>query len=138
MNDATPSWAASSAPAPKPERARPPITLVAACWLAAAEGAAEVVHLAGRDELTPGLRVFVALIVGAKLPLARAALRLSSVGAMGLFLYEATSLTVAAVGGFDGTIRVVLAVVAFAVGGLLAASLHAFPTPELPRLGVDP
>lgn len=111
-----------------------PGTLRAAAGLVAAEALVEAVVVARRDELTVGLRVMLLAFVSLKWVFAARVVRLRAGAALGLFLIEGTSV-VAALGATDapGLARVALAVTALAAIVLLAASLHAFPEPPLPR-----
>jgi hypothetical protein len=111
-----------------------PWTLRAAAWVVAAEAAAEAVGVAGRSELTPGLRVGLVLCVSLKALFAWRALRLSAGAVLGLLMLEGTTV-VAALGatGTPAAVRLALAGVALVVLALLSSSLHAFPSPTLPK-----
>ena len=116
-----------------------PVTLVVAAGLCAVLAVVQVVFIAGRDELVPALRVFLALIAGSQLLLAWGLLRRSSGAALGVFLFEATALVAALAGGLGtGAARFLLAAGALAVIVLLALSLRAFPSPALPALPSRP
>src|SRR5690606_525140 len=97
------------------------------------EALVEAVVVAGRSGLTPGLRVGLVLCIGLKGLFAWRALHRSHGAALGLFLLQGTTL-VAAFGavGAPSAVRLALAAAALASIGLLAASLHAFPAPQLP------
>jgi hypothetical protein len=111
-----------------------PWTLRAAVGLVVVEAVAEAVGVAGRSELTPGLRVGLVLCVGLKVLFAWRARRLSPGGMLGLLMLEGTTV-VAALGATDATaaVRLALAGVALVVLALLSSSLHAFPSPTLPK-----
>jgi hypothetical protein len=111
-----------------------PTRLRFAAVLVAAEALVEVMVVAGRDELTTGLRVMLVAFLSLKWVCAVGVLRLRAGAALGLFLLEGTSV-VAAAGATDApaAARAALAAVAVAVIVLLAASLHAFPAPPVPR-----
>jgi hypothetical protein len=111
-----------------------PWTLRAAVALVAVEALVEAVVVTGRSELTPGLRVFLVLCVGLKWLFAWRVLRLSAGAAFGLLLLEGTTV-VAALAAIESSTgaRVALGGVALAVLVLLSSSLHAFPSPTLPK-----
>lgn len=111
-----------------------PWTLRAAAGLVSVEALAEGVAVVGRTALTPGLRVLLVLCLSLKWLFAWRALRLSAGAALGLLLLEGTTI-VAALGAVSSGagVRLALGVTAATVIALLAASLHAFPAPELPR-----
>jgi hypothetical protein len=111
-----------------------PATLRAAAGLVAAEALVEAVVIVRRDELTAGLRVMLLGFLSFKWLFAAGVLRLRAGSALGLFLLEGTSV-VAAAGATDAHpgARAALAATALAAIVLLAASLHAFPEPPLPR-----
>jgi hypothetical protein len=111
-----------------------PWTLRAAAGLVSIEAAAEAIGVAGRSELTPGLRVGLVLCVSLKWLFAWRALRLSAGAVLGLLMLEGTTV-VAALGATEapGEVRVALAGVALVVLVLLSSSLHAFPSPTLPK-----
>lgn len=111
-----------------------PWTLRAAAGLVSVEALAEGVAVVGRTALTPGLRVLLVLCLSLKWLFAWGALRLSAGAALGLLLLEGTTI-VAALGAVSSGagVRLALGVTAATVIALLAASLHAFPAPELPR-----
>lgn len=111
-----------------------PWTLRAAAGLVSVEALAEAVVVAGRAELTPGLRVGLVLCVSLKWMFAWRALRLRAGAMLGLLMLEGTTI-VAAFGAVESSLgaRVGVGVVALASLGLLSSSLHAFPSPELPK-----
>jgi len=111
-----------------------PWTLRAAAGLVSIEAAGEAIGVAGRSELTPGLRVGLVLCVALKWVFAWRALRLSAGAVLGLLMLEGTTV-VAALGATEAAaeVRVALAGVALAVLVLLSSSLHAFPSPSLPK-----
>ncbi len=111
-----------------------PWTLRAAAGLVSVEALVEGVAVAGRTALTPGLRVVLVLSIATKWLFAWRVLRLSPGAALGLLLLEGTTI-VAAFGAVDTDLLVRLALggTALVVLVLLLASLHAFPTPALPK-----
>jgi len=111
-----------------------PWTLPAAVGLVSVEALVEALAVAGRSSLTPGLRVGLVLCVALKWLFAWRVVHLSAGAALGLLLLEGTTL-VAALGAVDTPtpVRLALAASAATVLGLLSASLHAFPSPTLPR-----
>ena len=116
------------------------MTLALAAALIAVMVAAEVVHLLGRSDLVPAMRVFLALVVGSQLGLAWGLLRRSSGAALGVYLCETTTFLAAVAGGLgSGLAQPLLGIGAVAVVVLLSVSMRAFPRPELPmppgRLG---
>lgn len=123
----------STAPA-TPAAVAPPWSLRAAAGLVSVEALAECLAVVGRTALTPGLRALLVLCLGLKWVFAWRVLRLSAGAALGLLLLEGTTI-VAAFGAVDadGLVRLALGATALAVVALLAASLHAFPPPVLPK-----
>jgi hypothetical protein len=110
-----------------------PITLTAAAWLAVVLTLCELVYISGRSELTPGLRVMLCVMVGLQLVFAQRAASLSAGGVFGLFACEAMAV-IAAIGASGPiAIRLALAAAAITTIVLLAASLHAFPSPSITR-----
>ncbi len=141
--DGTPTWAtearprrlapAASAPGGRPP---PPITLVLAAAAVTVLAVAEAAHVAGREELVPGFRIGLGLVVALQVVLAAFVVRRSSGAALGLFLCQATTVVAALGGGFGDDRRLAYAGGALLVAVLLGASLHAFPAPRLPP--IDP
>jgi hypothetical protein len=134
---ARPSWAEPPRPAASPssDRARhgrPPATLVVAGAGAAALAGAGVVHVLGRDDLEPALRVALAGVLALQVALVVLALRGSAAAVMVLLLCVLTMGPAALAGGLGGA-RALLASGAGAVLALLARSLRWFPGYELPR-----
>jgi hypothetical protein len=110
-----------------------PATLTAAAWLVVVLTLCELAFTAMRKELTPGLRVMLCAMVGLQLVLAQQAARRSAGAVLGLFAYEAMAV-IAAIGARGPiVVRLLLAAAAITAIGLLAASLHAFPTPSISR-----
>ncbi len=123
----------ASAP-PSRQALAPPKTLLAAAVLVSLEALVESVVVLGRSELTLGLRVLLVLCLALQWLFAWRVLRLSHGAALGLLMFEGTTI-VAAFGAVESTGlgRLVLGGSALLVIVLLAASLHAFPAPILPR-----
>jgi hypothetical protein len=134
VDDDAPSWVVSPAPpASSPPMAAVPARLWLLVPLTALLAAAEVVHVATRDELVAGLRGFLVVVVGVQVPLAYLVVRRSAGAALATLVYQGTTVVAALVGGF-GELRLALAAGAAVGMALLASSLHAFPTPTLPPL----
>lgn len=114
-------------------RVEPPWTLRAAAGLVSVEALVECVSVVGRTNLTAGLRTMLVVSLALKWLFAWRALRLSAGAALGLLLLEGTTV-VAAFGAVDTDpwVRTALGASALSVIALLAASLHAFPSPDLP------
>ncbi len=110
-----------------------PGTLRAAAAVISIEAVVEAVVIAHREDLTPGLRVILLLFLSLKWVFAWRAQKLRAGPALGLFLLEGT--TAVASLGLHAPVpaRLALGATAVLACGLLAASLHAFPTPELPK-----
>lgn len=111
-----------------------PWTLRAGVGLVAMEALVEAIVVAGRTELTTGLRALLVLCIGLKWLFGWRALYLSPGAMLGLLMLEGTTV-VAALGAVDASVtaRVGLATVALAALVLLSSSLHAFPSPTLPK-----
>jgi hypothetical protein len=120
--------------APAPAVTVLPWTLRAAAGLVSVEALVECVAVLGRSALTPGLRLLLVLCVALKWLFAWRVLHLSAGAALGLLLLEGTT-AVAALGAVEADLlaRGALGATAITVIALLAASLHAFPSPELPK-----
>lgn len=132
--DDSPSWLAADRPVARAvPAASTPVALRAAVAIVAVLAAIEVVHITGRDDLVVGMRAFLIVVVALQVLFAVLTLRRSPIGAVGLLVYQVTVLLAATAGGF-GEVRGPLAVGALAVVVLVARSLGAFPTPELPRI----
>lgn len=111
-----------------------PWTLRAAAALVAAEALVEAVAARSRTKLTAGLRGFLVLCLGLKWLFAWRLLHLSAGAALGLLMLQGTTI-VAAFGAVDLALatRPALGGTAAAVMALVLASLHAFPSPTLPK-----
>ncbi len=111
-----------------------PWTLRSAVWLVSGEALVEALAVAGRTELTVGLRTGLVLCVGLKWLFAWRILHLGAGAMLGLLLLEGTTV-VAAFAAVEAalTARLVVGGVAAAALVLLASSLHAFPSPTLPK-----
>lgn len=104
-----------------------------AAALVAIEALVEAVVVARRDELVPGFRVVLILVLSLKWLWASGVTRLRPGAALGLFMIEGIS-AVAALGAVDAPAgaRIALAATAVLAIGLLASSLHLFPDAPLP------
>ena len=111
-----------------------PWALRAAVVLVVVEALVEAIVVARRSELTPGLRVGLVLCLGLKWIFAWRVLHLSAGAMLGLLMLEGTTV-VAAFGATTASplARVALGAVALVTMGLLSSSLHAFPSPTLPK-----
>lgn len=135
MSDATPSWVTppSAPPSPSAARPRPTARLVLVVVATALLAGAEAVHVARRDDLVVGLRVFLVGVVAFQVVLAVLAARRSAGAALGLLACQLT-VAVASLGGGFGDQRALYAVGAVLVFALVAASLSAFPSVVLPPI----
>lgn len=111
-----------------------PFTLSAAVLLVSVEALAEAVAVSSRAELTTGLRVGLIACIALKWLFAWGVTRLRAGAALGLLLLQGTTV-VAALGASEVDLvpRMALGATASTVLLLLLASLHAFPTPTLPK-----
>ena len=75
--------------------------------------AAELAYVAGRHELTVGLRVALMVIVGLQFVLARGALHMSAGSVLGLFAFEGMAAVAAVAGDGALVVRGALAFVAY-------------------------
>jgi hypothetical protein len=107
------------------ERGRPPATLVAAAVGMAGLVASEIVHVVGRDDLRPVVKVALVGGIALQVPCGALALRRSPTAAMLLLLCAVSALVAAAASG-----AVLFAVGAAVVLALLARSLRWFPSVE--------
>lgn len=98
------------------------------------ETVVEIVAVAGRDDLRSGLRIMLISCLSLKIVFAWRARRLRAGPALGLLLFEGTTV-VAAFGAVELAFpaRLALGATAIIVMALVFASLHAFPEPALPR-----
>ena len=113
------------------ERPRP---LVWAVDLIVLQTAAELAYVAGRHELTIGLRVALMAVVGLQLVFARGASRLSAGSVLGLLAFEGMAVVAAVAGDGALVVRGALASVSIAVIVLLMVSIASFPSPDLPKI----
>lgn len=111
-----------------------PWTLQAAAGVVSVEALVEAVVVAGRTELTPGLRLGLVLCIALKWLFAWRVLHRSAGAALGLLMLEGTTI-VAAFGATTTSsgARLALGITAALVIVLLAASLHAFPSATFPK-----
>ena len=110
-----------------------PWTLHAAFWLVLVESIAEVVFVVLRDYYGPGGKALVSSGFLAKILFARMARDLSAGGVLGLLVFELVGILVALGADWALGLRLGLVGVVVTVYVLVLSSLHAFPTPELPR-----
>lgn len=134
MSEDAPSWVTAPVAArPVEARGATPGKLRVLLVLTTALAAAEVAHVASRDELVVGLRAFLVVVVAAQVPLAWLVGRRSAGAALATLVYQGTTVVAALVGGF-GDLRPALAAGAAVGFALLATSLDRFPTPTLPPI----
>jgi hypothetical protein len=113
----------------------PPATLRAAVRLVWLITVAELAWVGLRDGLAPGGRMLLGLVIALQLLLGRWALARHAGAVFGLFLFQGTAVLAAI--GAKGLLlaRASLAATAIVIIVLLAASAHAFPSPQLPTRG---
>ena len=111
-----------------------PWSLRVAAAIVVVQVLAELVFVAGRSELTLGLRLGLIAVLALQLVFIRNALRLSAGSVLGLLAFEAMAV-VASIGS-DGPliVRGALAATALSVMVLLLMSIPAFPSPDLPKI----
>ncbi len=110
-----------------------PWQLHAAFWLVLVESIAEGAFVVARDDYGPGGKGLVLLAFVAKVLFADRARRLSAAGVLGLLVFELVGILVALGASWAMGLRLALVATVVAVYVLVLSSLHAFPTPELPR-----
>lgn len=110
-----------------------PWTLHAAFWLVLVESVVEGAFVVGRDDWGAIGKALILLAFVAKVALAHLARRLSAGGAMGLLVAESVGILVALGADWSLALRLALVATVVVVHVLVLSSLHAFPTPELPR-----
>ena len=114
-----------------PARPRP---LVWAVNVIVLQTAVELAYVAGRGELTIGLRVGLMVVVAMQFVFARGALRMSAGSVLGLLAFEGITVVAAIAGDGALVVRGALALAAVAVIVLLMVSIASFPSPDLPKL----
>lgn len=110
-----------------------PWTLHAAFWLVVAESVVEGAFVVGRDDWGAIGKGLILLSFVAKVGFAQLARRLSAGGVLGLLVFEWMGILVAIGAEWSMALRLLLVATVLAVNALVLSSLHAFPTPELPR-----
>ena len=110
-----------------------PWTLHAAFWLVLLESTVEAAFVVGRDDWGAIGKGLILLAFVAKVAFAQLARRCSAGGAMGLLVFELVGILVAIGADWSLALRLLLVATVVAVYALVLSSLHAFPTPELPR-----
>lgn len=116
-----------------PRRSTAPWTLHAAFWLVLVESAIQGAFVIGRDDWGSLGKALILLAFVAKVGLAQLARRLSAGGALGLLVFELVGILVAVGADWAMGLRLALVANVVAVYALVLSSLHAFPTPEIPR-----
>jgi hypothetical protein len=94
----------------------------------------ELAYVAGRHELTVGLRVALMAILALQFLFARGALRMSAGPVLGLLAFEAMAVVAAVAGDGPLVVRGALAFVSVGVIVLLMVSIGSFPSPDLPKI----
>lgn len=117
-----------SEPQPRPR------SLVWAVDLVILETTAELAYVAGRRELTVGLRIALMVIVALQFVFALGALRQSAGSVLALFAFEGMAVVAAVAGDGSLLVRGALASVSIAVIVLLLVSIASFPSPDLPKI----
>ncbi len=95
---------------------------------------AELAYVAGRSELTGGLRLGLMAVLALQLVFIRGAWHLSAGSVLGLLALEGMAVVAAIAGDGALVVRGALALTAVAVMVLLVMSISAFPSPELPKI----
>jgi hypothetical protein len=108
--------------------------LVWATTLVVLQTAAELAYVAGRHELTWGLRIALMLVVSLQLLFARGAFHQSAGSVLGLLALEAMAVVAAIAGDGALVVRGALALTAVTVMVLLMVSIASFPSPDLPKI----
>jgi hypothetical protein len=112
-----------------------PVTLVVALLATTALAAGQAVHVARREDLVVGLRVFLVAVVVFQVVLGVGLLRRSPGSALGLLACQLMT-ALASLGGGFGDQRLVFVAGSVLVFVLVAVSLSAFPSVALPP--IDP
>jgi len=105
-----------------------------AVTIIALQATIELAYVAGRSELTPGLRVGLMAVLALQLVFARGAWHLSAGSVLGLLAFEAMAVVAAVAGDGALLVRGALAASALTVVVLLLMSISAFPSPDLPKI----
>lgn len=110
-----------------------PWTLHAAFWVVLAESVVEAAFMVSRDDWGGLGKALILFAFVAKVGFAHLARRLSAGGVLGLLVFESMGILVAIGAEWSTALRLLLVATVAAVYALVLSSLHAFPTPELPR-----
>jgi hypothetical protein len=111
-----------------------PRTLTWAAVIVVLQTTLELAYVAGRSELTGGLRAGLMAVLALQLLFIRNALRLSAGSVLGLLAFEAMAIVAAIAGDGPLAVRGALALASVSVIVLLLASIPSFPSPELPKI----
>jgi hypothetical protein len=111
-----------------------PRTLTWAAVIVVLQTTVELAYVAGRSELTGGLRLGLMAVLALQFLFIRNALRLSAGSVLGLLALEGMAVVAAIAGDGPIVVRAALASASLSVIVLLLASIPAFPSPELPKI----
>lgn len=109
----------------------PPFTLRLATTLAVAETLGEAIGIGWRDDLRWPLRIALILVISTQILFALGARRFSPGSVFALFAYQIATVVVTLRMRAPVPLRLLLGTSAVATFALLAASLSAFPPPEI-------
>lgn len=112
---------------------RPPVLRWAAT-LVVLQTSAELAYVAGRSELTGGLRLGLMAVLALQFLFVRGLLRFSPGSVLGLLAFEGMAVVAAIAGDGAIVVRGALALTSVSVIALLLASIQAFPSPDLPKI----
>ncbi|MGI8664318.1 MAG: hypothetical protein ACR2LQ_14075 [Acidimicrobiales bacterium] len=110
----------------------PPLTLRLATALAVVQTIGECIAIGWREDFKWPLRVALILVIGVQILFARWARRFSPGGVLCLFAYQIATIVVALATSAPLWLRFLLGGSALSTFALLAASLSAFPSPDIP------
>ena len=111
-----------------------PRSLRWAATIVVLQTSAELAYVAGRTELTLGLRGALMVVLALLLLFIRGAWRLSAGSVLGQLAFESMAVVAAIAGDGPIAVRGALAASALAVLVLLVMSISAFPPADLPKI----
>ena len=123
--------AASRPPSAAASGLVPPLTLRVAAGLVVAQTLGEAIGIGWREDFKWPLRIALILVISTQIVFAMWARRFSPGSMFALFAYQIATVVVALATRAPIVLRVVLAGSAITTFALLAASLRAFPEPDL-------